>query len=765
MRGILRIFDLGQYSFWTKFAVGFLIVALFSTTITFLGIAAGIRQADEDNLREFIADRGQQRQEDVIQAFDRMRLELSSFIRNPAYNVHLLRLLFYDNAASFTIEELEAYLDQQLVGGGLFSQARILSTEGEVLISSGRLTPEGREASVPVGIDQSGTQAFQAGLTAAALGDEQRMTISGEGEVLTIEIVQVIYRNENPMGYVVGMVNNQTALIPALSRGTALTPTNSYLAADGGRIITPLPDRLQSLASQQVAPVSQGIAGRSGIAAYVVNNREMVGYYAPITGTPFAIITEGGREGAFAFTLQSLYVRGVILLIITGVVALIMATIAHQSLVPALRSLQSQMRTLFEGDFDSPVPVADRKDDIGGLGRAFVDMRNQFEDLINDLQNDVIERMLDLQATEEVSRFAASQRDLPVLMDQVVQLVTNQFANIYHAQIFLADSDRRYAVLRASTGEAGRQLLARGHRLEIGGVSVVGQSTEEGRVVIARDTAASPIHRQNELLPDTRAELAIPLRLGDETIGVLDVQSTQSDSFTEDQTRILQIMADQIAIAIQNARLYQESVQRLEELQVANQQGTLRAWKDHMNYLREQALTIQAGAPEAFELDTLREQAEQTGMPIVGDITEANTVPVAVPITLRGQVLGSVEWELRAADFSAEKVRLAEELVNRLAISLDNARLFQASRSAIERERLVNEISARLTGQTDIDEILQTAVREVGQALRAPQVNLQLRWMEKNANGANGSDGGANGQNGTHGSANGTSNDHDDPAR
>ncbi|HRF95755.1 MAG TPA: GAF domain-containing protein, partial [Aggregatilineales bacterium] len=114
------------------------------------------------------------------------------------------------------------------------------------------------------------------------------------------------------------------------------------------------------------------------------------------------------------------------------------------------------------------------------------------------------------------------------------------------------------------------------------------------------------------------------------------------------------------------------------------------------------------------------------GVAIIGQVTSHNTIPFAIPIQLRGQTLGAVEWEFPVSDFSQEKVQLAMELVGRLALSLDNARLFEESQRAIERERLVNDIASKLTSQTEIDGILQTAVREVGQALRVPQVSINL---------------------------------------
>ena len=161
------------------------------------------------------------------------------------------------------------------------------------------------------------------------------------------------------------------------------------------------------------------------------------------------------------------------------------------------------------------VPDAKRGDEIGLLATSFVNMRDQVHTLIDDLENRVAARTRDISATQDISRFAATQRDLQTLMDRVVDLIVERFENIYHAQIFLVDEDKRDAVLRASTGDIGKQLLSRGHRLGIGSLSVIGQVTQQGRLIVARDAAVSQIHRRNEFLPDTRAELAIPLRVGE----------------------------------------------------------------------------------------------------------------------------------------------------------------------------------------------------------------------------------------------------------
>ncbi|HLU08842.1 MAG TPA: GAF domain-containing protein, partial [Oceanobacillus sp.] len=442
---------------------------------------------------------------------------------------------------------------------------------------------------------------------------------------------------------------------------------------------------------------------------------------------------------AFERALDFFNIR--VFVVVVGVLALLSIAVLlfNQMITPPLVRLRRATQQLTEGDFEVEITDTERGDEIGELANAFAIMKEAVRDLVEDLEARIAARARDISATQDISRYAATQRSLQVLMDRVVDLIVERFPSIYHAQIFLVDSDNEYAIVRASTGEVGKQLIARGHRLAVGSVSVIGQVTEQGRYILARDTAISQVHRRNEFLPDTRAELAIPLRVGDEIIGALDVQSKQPDVFTEDLITVLQTMADQIAVAIQNARLYEESLRRVTEIEVSNRQATLRAWQEYMRDQRLSELAADAGVATNIDLTPLRRRALEEGRLVVGEVTDRQTIPIAIPIALRGQTLGAVEWELPAQGFGDDKLELAQELANRLALSLDNARLFQESRRATERERLVNSIAAKLTAQTNIDEILQTAVREVGQALRAPQVSIRLHTqVTPNGNGSNG---------------------------
>jgi GAF domain-containing protein/HAMP domain-containing protein len=734
-----RALNFTQWPIWLRLASAFVVVVLLPTLVAFVLIEREVRAIDRENLTLYLTERGVDRRDSISDNFSQVRGEMQRFVDNNSLRGFLLRLMAFDSRVPDVIDALEGYMTQSMIGSGLFDSVRLMSLEGEVLLTS-RIALLGEVVRVAeVGDNLADTPAHRAFQDALELGDSQRWAIvdaANPDETIQIEIVQVVSNADGPVGYVVGSMNEVATVFDLLQVNTVFVDTSSYLVTANNDVIAPPSVRDQAEQSAQFAPTAEALAQRTGTQAYTIDDQEYLAHYAPILDTPFAIITETPLQISFVQTLDRIYEEGLLITALFVFGAGFIALLVTRTFVPPLQSLRDDISALDDGDFLRPIETAERADEIGQLARTFADTREQIRSLVEDQASRITARVRDLQATQEVSRFAATQRDQQDLMDEVVELIVRSFPNIYHAQIFLIDSKREYAVLNASTGQAGQQLLARGHRLAVGSVSVIGQVSEEGRVVVARDTAGSEVHRQNEFLPETRAELAIPLRLGDEIIGALDVQSKLSGSFSEDQISILQTMADQIAIAIENTRLYQESVRRLAELELANQQAARRAWREYLNYQRQKVVRSAAGAADDEIPGGIYQQAVQTRQPAIGEPTEHDTIPFAIPILLRGQSLGAVEWELSVGEFSQDKVQLAQELVNRLSISLDNARLFQASQQATDRERLVNEITSKLTGQTDIEEILQTAIREVGQALRAPQVdiNLQLHQQDNNGN-------------------------------
>ena len=199
-----------------------------------------------------------------------------------------------------------------------------------------------------------------------------------------------------------------------------------------------------------------------------------------------------------------------------------------------------------------------------------------------ELEGEVGQRTRDIVATAEIGQAITAARDLQSLLRQVVNLIIERF-DFYHAQVFLLDDLGQNAVLRASTGEAGRQLLERQHSLPVGSQSVIGLVTNGGEPVIARDTDTDITHRRNELLPNTRSEMALPLRIAGRIIGALDVQSENADAFDQGDITVFQAMADQLAVAIENARLFERTQRDLEQIERLNRRLTVKAgnsiWK------------------------------------------------------------------------------------------------------------------------------------------------------------------------------------------
>jgi GAF domain-containing protein/HAMP domain-containing protein len=714
MNRITRILNFYNWPVWLILGVGLLVVMLVPYVLASVLSAQVSQDVSRNAARGYLADIASVQSQQIERNLTQAAAALESIAENRLYLTQIQSLLGGENA-NLLRPAVVNMLENRLVGSGQFNWASLLT-------ATGRVTADTRAARTNE--DDSGSQAYQAAVNARLLGDDARTIVYNTPAGIRIEMVQLVRRVDGILvGYLVASVNIPATILTPLASQTGFLSTVSYLATRDGLVLTPATTRDRALESAVVAPVRDATAGQTGAARYTVGGATVEGVYMPVQGGRFALITE---TRATPDLVPSLFgVLNANAGLVFGLLLLVgFATVGLTALIQIpLRRVRVAMQALNENDYSVDVPLTGRLDEIGGLSRDFVMLRDRLAQHLDDQNRRTGALVRDIRATQEVARFAAGQHSIQELMDSVVNLILEQFANIYHAQIFLIDREGRYAVLQASTGKAGRQLLARGHRLGVGSTSVIGQVTRTGRTVVARDTSTSDVHRRNEFLPDTRAELAIPLRVGTRIIGVLDVQSRQRD---DDQINLLATMADQIAISIDNARLYQESLQRLHDINVANREQAAFDWDDYLREQRADAVLQRSGRTDT-DLGAIRAQAAQSGQTVVGELTERSTVPFAVPITLRGYTLGAVAWELPAGEFNSDRVALAEELVNRLAVTLDNARLFENSQRAAERERVVNEIAAKITGKTDINEILQTAVREVGQALRAPEVAIALR--------------------------------------
>lgn len=368
---------------------------------------------------------------------------------------------------------------------------------------------------------------------------------------------------------------------------------------------------------------------------------------------------------------------------------------------------------------------------VGIILRYFVDVARQTVENAQRV-NTVLENIVD------ISQVTSQLLDMDVLMNRSVDLIRERFG-VYHAQIFIVDENREYANLVASTGDIGKRLLARGHRLAVGSQSVIGRVTQVGEAVIARDTDRDTVHAMNELLPDTRAELALPMNDERRIIGALDVQSDRANAFSESDIKALQVLANQIAVTIRNARLFEvqetnidenkrlffEAQARLRDIERLNRQLTRQAWE---RYLHE------SQADRGVTIDGHRTHTNAEWTPNMADavrgrrpttIADGEQHTVAVPIMLRNEVLGAIEvqvGEVTDADFT----EMVEAVAQRLAVALENIRLFEEAQEATTQEQRINMIVEGYQSAVTVDELLKITLRELGDSLGVHEGKIRL---------------------------------------
>jgi len=334
-----------------------------------------------------------------------------------------------------------------------------------------------------------------------------------------------------------------------------------------------------------------------------------------------------------------------------------------------------------------------------------------------------------LQATTAIARAIVGLRDIDQLLNDAVDLIRDTFG-YYHVQVFLVDEDRQYAVLRSSTGEAGRTLLDRGHRLPVGSLSVIGQVTAGGRLVVARDTDADAVHRRNELLPNTRSEMALPLVVTDRIVGALDLQSTEPDAFGEEVMPILQALADQLAIAIENARLFSQTQSSLRELEELYGDMTERSWADFLSQARDQEKR-QVFGPESKTIEVQRSAVVKrvlgSGSVIISTGKDGRQSFLAAPIIVRNEIVGVLGVEPEGSrEWTQDDIQLIQSIAERTALAAENARLYLQAQRAADRERLVNSIAGRLQRAPNLKLLLESAAEEIANALGTENVYAEI---------------------------------------
>jgi GAF domain-containing protein len=327
-------------------------------------------------------------------------------------------------------------------------------------------------------------------------------------------------------------------------------------------------------------------------------------------------------------------------------------------------------------------------------------MVTRFQDLQNDLEMRVDERTSQLKAINQVGRVATSTLDPDELIKRVVHLITEEFGH-YYAAIYLIDQSSKWAELKEATGEAGQVLKESQHRLEIDRTNIIGRTIQSRQAQILPEANNPAYQFDYPLLPYTRSEIALPLYVSDRILGALDVHSTEDSVFSEQNVETLQNMANQVAISLDNARLFQETRQSLQEMRNIQKQYLQEAWIDTSAPIND----ISLAAGKSVEND--------------------GSNRLEVPVALRDQVIGQLSLESDEA-LTPDERNWIQEIATQTALALENARLVEESQSAAIREKFVTEITNKIWSSISIDGVLQTAVRELGQILDATEATIEI---------------------------------------
>lgn len=339
-----------------------------------------------------------------------------------------------------------------------------------------------------------------------------------------------------------------------------------------------------------------------------------------------------------------------------------------------------------------------------------------------DLEERVAERTQDLDrrnqyliAISEIVRETSTLLEEATILQRAAELIAQRF-EFYHVGLFLLDAKGEYAVLRAVSSEGGRAMIARGHRLLVGKQGIVGYVTGIGLPRISQDIAIDRIHTVSVELPETRSEMALPLKARGEIIGALDIQDAVENAFTQQDVTILQTLADQLALAISNARLYHESRESLDEAQRAYGELNRRSWLEAQR---------QGRLPSYRYLAASRKRAERIetgGLAHVDGPTR-----VELPIQVRGQVIGAIEIGRDVnEEWSGQEQAVLEAIAEQMGIALDGARLYDATQQRAANERLISDLTAEIRESLDMETILRTAAARLREELDLPELTIRL---------------------------------------
>ncbi|MBK8428481.1 MAG: GAF domain-containing protein [Lewinellaceae bacterium] len=370
-----------------------------------------------------------------------------------------------------------------------------------------------------------------------------------------------------------------------------------------------------------------------------------------------------------------------------------------------------------------------RVDELHQSNQQLLELRDALESRVAERteelkkqQKNAERRSRQFEAITRVTQAISTTRNLQEALPRITDVISEQFG-FYHVGIFLNDQANQYAVLSAANSEGGRRMLARGHQLKIGEQGIVGFTISSTQPRIALDTGADAVYFNNPDLPETRSEMALPLRNESGVIGALDVQSTERNAFTNEDIEVLSTLANQVGLAIENAQIFDRSQKALAESESITRQYLRNTWKQLPKDLNITGYKYTLAGTQALnnkEID-LEAKPESSGKR-----------EISYPIILRGETIGTLSIQVpKDEHVSRDKLDLIKAVAERVALSAENARLFEETSRRAEREQIISDITAKIGATVRTESILSTAAAELSQLLDDADIFIDLQTTNK----------------------------------
>jgi GAF domain-containing protein len=538
-------------------------------------------------------------------------------------------------------------------------------------------------------------------------------------------------------GYALLIDSNQR-LIAMPSEGYADLGLRAEDAPLGETLDTPqiagnLPDAVRVLLGRMAA-------GETGLTTLPVGGQQHFAVFQPIPEVGYSMLilvpseellrgSAAARQQLMASSTSTTLVSLVIVIIVL-LLASLAAAVFSNTLTAPLVALTQAAREITAGNLTARARIRTR-DEFGILAEALDTMTDNLRAMVQSLEERVRDRTAALAVASEDANSRAAQfeavtrvtgaissiRNVRELMPLVTSVISEAFG-YYHVGVFLNDASTQNAYLIAANSEGGRRMLGRHHSLRIGEQGIVGFVAARGEPRVARNVGDDIVYFNNPDLPATKSEAALPLRVADKIIGVLDVQSTKEDAFRPDDLRILAVLADQVSLAIENTRLFEATQRSLTETETLYRQYVREAWRRFQpdegvtgyHFSSRGSVPLRAAAPTI--------EAEPRDIPDDGSMHR-------VPIKLRGETIGELVVQGAAeTELTQDQIDLIQAVAERVALSVENARLFDETSRRAARERLVTEITSKIRSVNDPQAMMTTALEELKNVLGASSVQI-----------------------------------------